>query len=156
MWLSVEGLKTFWLLNVHLFLNHPIEEGYLYIHLMYLPFHLRWKCNDGFHWWVPCDWCKGLIIINPLHLREPPDHKFFPVFHNSPICYLLHLVDPPGSYKWLSLWSWDKFPCTVPNNEVILLSHGINQNWLLHCFLKRGWFYFYTFAHKIYVASVPL
>lgn len=41
--LSVEGLKSFNLLNVHLFLNQSIEESCLHIHLMYLPSHLRLK-----------------------------------------------------------------------------------------------------------------
>ena len=38
--LTIEGLETFWLLNVHLFLNIPIEERGLHIHLMDLPTHL--------------------------------------------------------------------------------------------------------------------
>ena len=38
--LTIEGLKTFQPLNVHLFLNLPIEECSLHIHLMDLPTHL--------------------------------------------------------------------------------------------------------------------
>ena len=43
MLLSIKGLKSFWFLNLHLFLNHSIEECFLHIHLMYIPSHLRCK-----------------------------------------------------------------------------------------------------------------
>ena len=38
--LTIEGLKTLWLLYVRLFLNLAIEECGLDIHLMDLPTHL--------------------------------------------------------------------------------------------------------------------
>ena len=38
--LMIEGIKTFRLLYVHLFLNLAIEECSLHIHLMDLPTHL--------------------------------------------------------------------------------------------------------------------
>ena len=36
----VEGLKSFWMLYIHVLLNHSIEETFLHIHFMYLPSHL--------------------------------------------------------------------------------------------------------------------
>ena len=41
MWLATEDLKSFRLLNVHLFLNDPIKKHSLHIHLMNGPIHLR-------------------------------------------------------------------------------------------------------------------
>ena len=39
--LAAEDLKSFRLLNVHLFLNDPIKECSLHIHLMNVPTHLH-------------------------------------------------------------------------------------------------------------------
>ena len=39
--LAAEDLKSFRLLNVHLFLNDPIKEHNLHIHLMNVPTHLH-------------------------------------------------------------------------------------------------------------------
>ena len=41
MWPSIEYLKSFKILNVHLFLNHSIDECFLHIHMMYLSSYMR-------------------------------------------------------------------------------------------------------------------
>ena len=41
MQLTIEDLKSFRLLNVHFFLNDPIKEVSLHIHLMNVPTHLH-------------------------------------------------------------------------------------------------------------------
>ena len=153
MWLTVEYLETFWLLYVHLFLHKSIEKHSFQIHLMNAPPHLHWECKDGSNGRVPCNWCKILIIVDPLNLWESLGHTSVILLLHTPINNFLYLVDPSRYNHWFVDRSWDNLPCTVLDNGVIILYHCINPNWLLHYLLKGRWLCHNTLAHKRHVSS---
>ena len=129
MQLTIEGFETLWLLNVHLFLNLPIEEWSLRIHLVDLPLHLSWQCQHQSNRWVPCYGRKGLIAVDPLDLWETTSNKPCLLFLNTTINCLLYLVKSSRTHHWFSLRPWDNIPHIVTNDRVILLYHGINKDW---------------------------
>ena len=89
------------------------------------------------------------IIVNncQIHLVTEQTNTVIPHPDRLTHC-LLHLIHPAWSYNWLVLRPWDNFPCTIPNNGVILLYHGINPYGLLNFFLEWGWISLYTLSHK--------
>jgi hypothetical protein len=73
--------------------------SYLVVHLMYPPTHLCQYGNNTPNLSVSRNWCKCLIIINSLYLRESMCHKPGLVFLYSSISNILGLVKPYISHK---------------------------------------------------------
>ena len=156
MWLTAEYLKAFGLLKVHLLLNDSIEECSLHIHLVNVPSHLRWERKNHPYGIIPCDRCKGLLIINPLYLWKALGNKSCLVLLHTPVSCLLNFVDPSRTHHWFPFWSRKNLPCTISDNRIILFHHGVYPCRILHIFLERGWLNHNTLAHKNHVSRVPI
>ena len=56
---------------------------------MQLPLHIGCQGKDGSDWGVPSYWCKGLLIVDSLFLRESSSYKSFLVFFYTNICGII-------------------------------------------------------------------
>jgi hypothetical protein len=121
-----------WLMDVDLFLELPIEERALDVHVMDCPMPMHCKCHQHPHRLQSHHRSEDLVEVKLGVLHVPLHDKSSLVSHDVTVFIVFHLVDPLQLDGSMTCGKSGELPCLVSLDVVHLFTLGCSPwNFLL-------------------------